>query len=221
MQAKNLNLITQNIRVIPDYPKKGIMFRDITPLLKNPKAFSLCILELAKQSRKYNPKYVAGVEARGFIFGSALAHELGIGFIPIRKKGKLPYKTVSVEYALEYGNAEVEMHRDAIKKNDKILLVDDLLATGGTALAAAKLIEKLGGKVSKFIFVIELKDLKGRDRLKKYKVSSLIKYLSEKHSDEEILVKKKLDKIDSGIRERKRKVLSAKEALGAHLKYVK
>jgi adenine phosphoribosyltransferase len=167
--------IKRRIRVINDYPKEGIVFRDITTLLKNKRAFKMCINQLAKLAGK-DFDYVVGIEARGFILGSALAYKLGKGFIPIRKKGKLPFSTVSKDYKLEYGSATIEMHSDAIKKGEKVLIVDDLLATGGTAKAAAELIAESGGEVESIIFLVELSELGGRNVLKDYNTISLIKY---------------------------------------------
>lgn len=168
--------LSDYIRSIPDWPKKGILFRDITPLLGNPEAFQQAIELLAESYKNKKIDYVAAVEARGFIFGSAVAEKLGAGFVPIRKKGKLPYKTESFSYGLEYGSDTVEMHIDAVKKDAKVLMIDDLLATGGTMSAACKLIEKVGGKVEGVAFLIELVDLKGREKLKDYNISAILKY---------------------------------------------
>ena len=164
------------IRDIPDWPKKGILFRDITPLLANPKAFAAAIDALCFDFKNANIEYVAAVEARGFIFGSAIAEKLNAGFIPIRKKGKLPFKTESVTYDLEYGTDTLEMHMDAVKKGSKVLMVDDLLATGGTMAAACKLIEKTGGQIVAIAFLIELSDLNGKDKLTSYDIKSVISY---------------------------------------------
>ena len=164
------------IRAIPDWPKPGILFRDITPLLANPQAFPAAVEALVAPYRDAGVAYVAAVEARGFIFGSAVAERLNAGFIPIRKKGKLPYETESVSYALEYGTDTVEVHRDAVPPGAKVLMVDDLLATGGTMRAACELIEKVGGDVVGTTFLIELKDLNGRARLTGYKISTVITY---------------------------------------------
>ena len=160
--------IKSKIRTIPDYPKKGIMFRDITTLLKDPVGFRLVIDTLAQRYSKAEFKFdtVVGIESRGFIIGSALAYQLGKGFIPIRKKGKLPAEVVCQEYALEYGTDRIEIHKDALKKGERVLLVDDLLATGGTALAAAALVEKLGGIVVEMAFVVDLPDVGGKKKLK-------------------------------------------------------
>jgi adenine phosphoribosyltransferase len=167
--------VRDSIRDIPDYPKPGIIFRDITPILKDPALFSSCIDKMAELLQGKKIDYVAGIESRGFIIGVALAMKLGKGFIPIRKKGKLPYHTISKTYDLEYGSATIEMHRDAVKENDNVLVVDDLLATGGTAEAAAALIYGLKGRVPAFIFLIELVELKGRALLKEETIS-LLKY---------------------------------------------
>lgn len=164
------------IRDVPDYPKKGIIFKDITPLLADPESFKKAIDLLAKEVKNIKIDAIASMEARGFIFGSALAYKLGKKFIPMRKKGKLPYKTIKEEYDLEYGKDIIEMHIDAIKHGEKVLIVDDLLATGGTAVAVANLIKQAGGEVSGIAFLIELTFLKGRNKLKDYKVSSIIKY---------------------------------------------
>ena len=163
------------IRTIPDFPKKGILFRDITPLLRDKEAFRKAIA-LLQQECPEDIKTIIGIESRGFILGAALAANLKVGFIPIRKKGKLPYRTVEITYQLEYGTETIEIHTDSIQKGEEVILVDDLLATGGTAAASAKLIEKIGGKIIKILFLIELTDLKGREKLKKYNIFSLLKY---------------------------------------------
>ena len=163
------------IRSIPDFPKKGILFRDITPLLQAGEGFQRTI-KLLQQECPKDIKAVVGVESRGFILGAALASKLKVGFIPIRKKGKLPSSTKEITYQLEYGTETIEIHQDSIKKGERVVLIDDLLATGGTAAASAALIENLGGKIIKILFLIELTDLKGREKLKKYDLSSLIKY---------------------------------------------
>ena len=155
------------IRTIPDFPKKGIMFKDITTLLNNSEAFKELIDFLKNRYKDKNIDFVAGIESRGFIFGSALACVLGVGFVPVRKKGKLPYTTISEKYALEYGFDEVEIHIDAFRdiKNPKILLIDDLIATGGTAEATVNLIQKVGGEIVEACFIIELEFLNGKDKL--------------------------------------------------------
>ena len=164
------------IRSIPDWPKKGILFRDITPLLADPVAFSTAVDALCAGFTEATVEYVAAVEARGFMFGAAVAEKLKAGFVPIRKKGKLPFKTESVTYALEYGTDTLEVHSDAVRRGDKVLMVDDLLATGGTMTAACKLIEKMGAKIVGITFLIELTDLAGRAQLTKYKVNTVISY---------------------------------------------
>ncbi|OAM52220.1 adenine phosphoribosyltransferase [Methylovorus sp. MM2] len=153
------------IRTIPHYPKQGIQFRDITTLLKDPIGFRIVIDELAKRYSEKKIDKVAGIEARGFIIGAALAYKLGMGFVPVRKPGKLPSETIGHDYALEYGSDRVEIHTDAISQGERILLVDDLIATGGTAEAAALLIQKLGGEIVECAFVIDLPDLGGTKRL--------------------------------------------------------
>ena len=172
----DLKSLKSKVRSIPDFPKKGILFRDITPLLKNAKSLREIIARLARSLKGKKIGAVVGIESRGFIFGTALATKLGVGFVPIRKKGKLPWKTRQVACTLEYGQEILEIHQDAIKRGEKVVIVDDLLATGGTAVAATKLVESIGGKVAKLAFVIELGFLKGRDKLKRHDVFSLIKY---------------------------------------------
>ena len=166
------------IRSIPDYPKKGILFRDITTLIKNEEAFSACIEDIVKRSKKYKIDKIAAIESRGFIFASAVSYLLKKPFILLRKKNKLPADTYSVDFKLEYGTATMEVHKDSIELNDSVLLIDDLIATGGTSEAAAKLIEISKGKVAGFIFVINLFDLGGCDKLLKngYKVENLIEF---------------------------------------------
>jgi adenine phosphoribosyltransferase len=164
------------IRSIPNWPKKGILFRDITPLLADPQAFAAAVDALCDGFRDIGVEYVAAVEARGFIFGAAVAKMLGVGFVPIRKKGKLPFKTESVSYDLEYGTDTLQVHRDAIRKKAKVLMVDDLLATGGTMAAACKLIEKIAGQIAGIAFLIELKELAGRDKLRGYNINSVVSY---------------------------------------------
>ncbi len=163
------------IRGIPDFPKTGILFRDVTPLLQDHQALKDVILALAAPWRG-QIDVVAGMESRGFIFGTALALELGVGFIPVRKKGKLPYKTESIGYGLEYGVDQLEIHVDACTPGQRVLICDDLIATGGTAQATAQLIERVSGHVAGFSFVIELTDLKGRDALGRRRVEALLRY---------------------------------------------
>jgi adenine phosphoribosyltransferase len=166
MDLRNGFDIKRYIRTIPDYPKPGILFRDITTLLANLHAFRASIDELAWPFLNASIDYVAGIEARGFILGGAVAHQLGRGFVPIRKKGKLPYKVIGQDYALEYGVDTIEIHADAIKAGDRILIVDDLIATGGTSNAAIDLVRKSGGEVVAAAFVIDLPDLGGAERLR-------------------------------------------------------
>jgi len=165
-----------HIRNIPDFPKPGIQFKDITPLVKNPMMLRLAVNQLIHPFLGEEITAIVGMEARGFIFGSLAAWEMGISFVPLRKPGKLPYDIQSVSYDLEYGSASLEVHTDALDGNDKVLLVDDLIATGGTAAASCQLIEILGAKVCACAFVIELDDLNGRELLSQYRVHSLIHY---------------------------------------------
>lgn len=168
--------LVKKIRDIPDFPKKGILFRDITPLLQDSVSFRKAVELLAGRYREKELDLVVSVEARGFILGAAIAYELGLGFVPVRKPGKLPYRVERAAYSLEYGEDVVEIHQDAIKKGDRVLVFDDLLATGGTARAICELVERLEGKIEGISFLIELTSLKGREKLKKYEVFSLIKY---------------------------------------------
>ena len=161
---------------IPDFPKPGIQFRDITSVIHDPDGLKLAVDQLVEKAKQYDFDYVVGPESRGFIFGVPVAYLTGKGFIPVRKKGKLPRETVSRKYDLEYGQAVIEVHTDAVKPGQKVVIVDDLMATGGSAEAAVKLVEKLGGQVVKLVFVMELAGLKGRERLKGYDVESLIIY---------------------------------------------
>ncbi len=164
------------IRNVPDFPIKGIQFKDVTTLLKEGEAFASAVDYMYEPFRQKEIDKIAAIEARGFIFGAALAYKLNLGFVPIRKPGKLPAETISEEYELEYGKNAIEVHADAVRQGERILLVDDLLATGGTAAAACRLIERLGGDIVGVSFLIELTDLKGRDLLRKYTVFSLIQY---------------------------------------------
>jgi adenine phosphoribosyltransferase len=168
--------IEKHIRSIPDFPKPGILFRDITPLLGNAEAFKETIELLAAPHLASPPDYVAGIESRGFIFASALALRLGAGLVVIRKPGKLPYKTIKASYALEYGTDSVEIHEDAVEPGKSVLLVDDLLATGGTMAAASGLVQSIGGKVVEHLFVIELDFLQGRKKLASAPVRALLNY---------------------------------------------
>jgi adenine phosphoribosyltransferase len=164
------------IREVPDFPKKGILFYDITTLLKDKVGFRNVIDALTEQMRPLKPEVVLGIEARGFIFAPALAYNLGVGFVPVRKPNKLPAEAERISYELEYGMDTLEMHRDAVKPGMRVVIADDLLATGGTSLATAHLVERLGGSVAAVSFVIELEALKGRSRLEGYNVVSLLKY---------------------------------------------
>ena len=168
--------LKEYIRSIPDFPEKGIIFRDVTSVLQDADALKLSIDELAKRLEGVDFDVIAGAESRGFIFGAPLAYVMHKPFVPIRKKGKLPRETVSVSYDLEYGSAEIEMHKDSIKPGQKVVIVDDLIATGGTVEAAAKLVEQLGGEVVKIVFLMELAGLEGRKKLEKYDVASVIRY---------------------------------------------
>lgn len=171
-----MNRLKDKIRDIPDFPKPGIIFKDITPLVKNPASLKLAVHQLVQPFLGKNITVVAGMEARGFIFGSLVAWELGLPFVPLRKPGKLPYDVQSVSYDLEYGSASLEAHIDAFNADDHVLLIDDLLATGGTAKASCELVEQLGAKIEACAFVVELDFLKGREKLKNYKVHSLLHY---------------------------------------------
>ncbi len=166
--------IKERLRTVPNFPIEGILFWDITTLLKDKEAFKYVCDELYERYKNKKIDVVVGIESRGFVFGSVLAYKLNVGFVPVRKPGKLPAKTVKEEYELEYGKDAVEMHEDAVKEGDNVLIIDDLIATGGTALATCKLVEKLGGKIEELAFIIELPELKGRDKLKGYKVFSMI-----------------------------------------------
>jgi len=171
-----MDRLRNKIRDIPDFPKPGILFKDITPLIKDPATLRLTIHQLLYPYLGQDITAVAGMEARGFIFGSLVAWELGMPFIPLRKPGKLPYDIQSVSYDLEYGSTELQAHIDAVDRDDKVLLIDDLLATGGTAKASCELIEKLGAKVVACAFVVELLGLGGREKLNGYEVHSVLKY---------------------------------------------
>ena len=173
VQTMELNKI---IRDIPDFPQKGVLFRDITPLLHNPQALRETVDQMCQVLSQFEFDYVVGPESRGFIFGVPLAYAMNKGFIPIRKKGKLPYETLSREYSLEYGTAVLEMHADAIRPGQKVVIVDDLIATGGTSKAIVELIEEAGGQVVNLMYLIELVQLGGREMLKGYDVKTLIQY---------------------------------------------
>ena len=167
------------IRTIPNWPKPGIQFRDITTLIQNPDAFRYCIQKFKEQYEHQNITKIAGIESRGFIFGAALAHEMHLPFVLIRKKGKLPAETVSQEYQLEYGTDKIEMHKDAVEKGDRVLIIDDLIATGGTIEAACKLVEKLHGIVVGLAFVINLPELRGMEKIKQYRPFWLVEFEGE------------------------------------------
>ncbi len=171
-----MHRLKAKIRDIPDFPEPGIIFRDITPLVADPSTLQLSVYQLLQPFLGETINAVAGMEARGFIFGSLAAWELGVGFIPLRKPGKLPYDVQSVSYDLEYGSAALEVHTDAVNAGDNILLIDDLIATGGTAAASCQLVEALGGEIVGCAFVIELDALKGREKLSNYRVHSLLHY---------------------------------------------
>lgn len=173
---KSYDHLKELIRDIPDFPKEGIMFRDITTLLKDAQGLKEIIDIFSERYKDRGVKYVLGADARGFIFGAAIAYNIGAGFVPIRKKGKLPYKTIEASYDLEYGSNAVEIHEDAIEKGDKVVIVDDLLATGGTAKAMIDLVRELGGDIEELAFMIELEGLNGKDKLDGEDVFSIIKY---------------------------------------------
>lgn len=168
--------LAAHIRDIPDFPQPGIIFKDITPMLASPEAFEYVIAQLAEIAGEVKPDKILGIESRGFIFGAPLANRLGVGFIPARKPGKLPYKTASESYTLEYGTNTIEVHEDAIAKGEKILVVDDLIATGGTLAAACRLVEKLGGEVPAIAAVIELSFLDGRKTIGDRPIHSLMTF---------------------------------------------
>lgn len=168
--------LEEYVRTIPDFPEEGIMFRDVTSVLQDAEGLKLAIDSMIKELEGVEFDVIAGTESRGFIFGVPIAYALGKSFVPVRKKGKLPCETISAEYALEYGTAEIEMHKDAIKPGQRVVLVDDLIATGGTIEASIRLVEQLGGEVVKVLFLMELKGLKGREKLAGYDVASVITY---------------------------------------------
>lgn len=171
-----MSRVENYIKNIPDFPKKGIIFRDVTSVAESPEGFALAVDSMDKLLEGVEYDLIAGAESRGFVFGAPLAYKNQKGFVLVRKKGKLPRETVTASYDLEYGSASIEIHKDAIKPGDKVVLVDDLIATGGTMEAAAKLVETLGGKVVKMIFLIELTELKGREKLAGYDIESVVKY---------------------------------------------
>ena len=167
------------VRNIPDFPEKGIIFRDITTVLKEPDGFNLAIDSMQKKLKDIDFDLVLGAESRGFIFGAPIAYNLNKGFIPVRKKGKLPAETIEEDYDLEYGKATLEIHKDSIKPGQKVVIIDDLIATGGTLQAIIKLVERLGGEVSKIVCLIELPELKGKENLKGYDVETIISFLGK------------------------------------------
>jgi adenine phosphoribosyltransferase len=164
------------IRDVPDFPQPGILFRDITPLLHDPAAYRYVIDELARRTGAFSPHAIVGIESRGFLFGAPVAYQLGLPFVPVRKAGKLPAERMSVEFALEYGQSQLDIHADALERGQRVVIVDDLLATGGTAAAAAKLVELLGASVAAIAVVVELAFLPGRDRLRGHQIISLARY---------------------------------------------
>src|ERR1700749_1006549 len=176
MGSETVERLRAAVRDVPDFPKKGIVFKDITPVLSDPGLFRASIDLFLERCRGREVDKIVGIDARGFVFGSAVAYELGLGFVPIRKRGKLPYKTNTAKYSLEYGEAEVEMHIDAVAQGERVVLIDDLLATGGTSAAAAVLIRKAGGQLLKAQFFTELEFLEGRKRLEPTPVTAFLKY---------------------------------------------
>jgi adenine phosphoribosyltransferase len=176
MDPRLLETLRTTIRDVPDFPKPGIIFKDITTILKDGLLFRASVDLFLEQCRDKSVDKIVGIDARGFLFGSAVAYELGVGFIPLRKKGRLPYKTESAAYTLEYGEAEMELHIDAIESGEKVVLIDDLLATGGTSASAVTLIKKVGGDLVSAIFLIELEFLHGRKKLESTPVISFLKY---------------------------------------------
>src|SRR5213595_3192977 len=176
MGSNALEQLRAAVRDVPDFPKKGIVFKDITPVLNDPALFRASIDLFLERCRGRKIDKIVGIDARGFVFGSVVAYELGVGFVPLRKKGRLPYKTESAKYSLEYGEAEMELHIDAITRGERIILIDDLLATGGTSASAATLIKKVGGQLVEAMFLIELEFLHGREKLTPTPVTSFLKY---------------------------------------------
>jgi adenine phosphoribosyltransferase len=168
--------LKQYIRDVPDFPTPGILFRDITPLLHDPAAFAEALRLMTGAVREIAPDAVVGIESRGFLFGTPVARELGLPFVPVRKAGKLPAARMSVEYSLEYGNSQLDIHADAMRRGERAVVIDDLLATGGTARAAAKLVELVGGTVAGIVFLVELESLGGRAHLEPYDVKTFVRY---------------------------------------------
>jgi len=176
---KTCDYIKSKVRSIPDWPIKGVIFRDITTLLQDPVAHREICAIFYNRYVNQNIDKIVGIDARGFLFGSVLAYKLDVGFVPVRKNGKLPYKTIRESYTLEYGEETIEIHEDAIKKGERVVIIDDLMATGGTIKAAANLVERLGGEIVECSFVVELPDLKGREKLGNCKVFSIIEFEGE------------------------------------------
>ena len=176
MATEMIDKLHAAVRDVPDFPKKGIIFKDITPILNDGALFRASVDVFLKRCQGKKIDKIVGIDARGFLFGSAVAYELGIGFVPLRKKGRLPYKTESAKYSLEYGEAEMELHTDAITRGEQVVLIDDLLATGGTSASAATLIKKVGGQLVEAIFLIEPEFLHGREKLTPTPVTSFLKY---------------------------------------------
>ena len=176
MLPADLQRLSAAVRDVPDFPKPGILFKDITPILGQGELFQIAVNAFVEAARASRPHKIAGIDARGFILGGAVAYELGLGFVPVRKKGKLPWQCEAVAYALEYGEAVVEVHTDAIERGERVVLIDDLLATGGTAAAASQLIRQLGGEITDILFLIELSFLEGRQKLGTSPVHSLLTY---------------------------------------------
>ncbi len=173
--SKKIDL-AKKIRTIPDFPKPGILFRDITTLLKDPEAFRYVVDTFTERCKQKKVDIIVGIEARGFIIGAPVAYNIGAGFVPVRKKQKLPFRTITTSYDLEYGSETVEMHADAIQPGQRVVIIDDLLATGGTAKAASELVEMLGGKVVEIDFIIELRPLNGRKKLESYDIFTMLGY---------------------------------------------
>ena len=173
------NKIKAAIRTIPNWPIEGVMFRDITTLMQDPEIYRQTCDIFYNRYKDMQIDKIVGIDARGFVFGAVLAYHLNVGFIPVRKKGKLPYKTISTSYTLEYGEAVVEMHADSIQKGEKVVIIDDLIATGGTIGAATRLVEQLGGEIVECAFVVELPDLKGREQIKDYKIFVITEFEGE------------------------------------------
>ncbi len=179
LNNNQMKRIKDSIRSIPDFPIKGITFRDITTLMQDPIAFKLACDEFHDRYKDKKIDKVVGIDARGFVFGAVLAYSLGVGFIPVRKKGKLPFKTLSEKYTLEYGIAEVEIHEDAVSKGERVVIIDDLIATGGTVNAAINLIEKLGGTIVECAFIVELPELGGRNNIQGHNIFSMVQFDGE------------------------------------------